>query len=101
MIYAFISLIVLAVAGIGFLVLKYYKPSFGKNSAKKIGGVKGEEFWLNLIKDNPKNPYPYKKLGEWYIEQGQKDFALKTFKYALKLDPKDGNLRRRLAELTK
>ena len=100
MIYIFGTLIVVALAGISYVVLKYYKPNFGKKNAK-IGGLKGEEFWLNLIQDNPKNPYPYKKLGEWYVENKQKADAAEVLRHALKLDPKDGNIKRRLAELEK
>lgn len=48
-----------------------------------------ETYWINLLKHEPHNSYPYKKLGEIYT--GREDFkeARIVLKHALKLDPSD------------
>ncbi|MDX1608453.1 MAG: hypothetical protein R3251_04560 [Candidatus Spechtbacterales bacterium] len=101
MAYFYTALILLATTGIGYVVFKYYNPLdvVRRRNNAKIGGIKGEEFWLNLIKDNPKNPYPYKKLGEWYARNNQQNEAIEVLAYAVKLDPSDGNVKKQLADL--
>lgn len=101
MVYVFGILIFIATAAIAFFVFKYYNPlKFFKNRKEsKIGGLKGEDFWLNLIKENPKNPYPYKKLGEWYAQNNKQREAIEVLAYAVKLDPSDGNVKKQLADL--
>lgn len=68
-----------------------------------LGAIKSEEhnedFWIGLIEKDPENPYLYKKLGEFYVSQGKRQFARETFQYALKLSPDDENIKERLKEV--
>lgn len=48
-----------------------------------------EEFWLGILRQNPKNPHPYKRLGEIYMQQGLYEEAEAVFAYALKHNAKD------------
>jgi len=59
---------------------------------------RGESFWIGLIESDPNNPYLYKKLGEFYMTQGKRQFARETFQYALKLSPDDESIKERLKE---
>lgn len=59
----------------------------------------GEEYWVSLIKSDPGNPAYYKELGEWYMYNNNKDYAIKTLEYAVKLDPKDKRIRKYLGGL--
>lgn len=60
---------------------------------------RGEDFWIGLIESDPNNPYLYKKLGEFYMSQGKRQFARETFQYALKLSPDDESIKERLKEV--
>lgn len=66
------------------------------NAFMKKDGFKNEGFWISLIQNNPQNPYPYKKLGELYLQNDRKAYAKETFAYALKLSPKDKTIQRQL-----
>jgi tetratricopeptide (TPR) repeat protein len=155
--YAFGAIIVLAVAGIAFIVLRrlpeyggdadqganvpmgvsprlalfagldsvsramrtvkmpslaVFRPSLPEREEHKsvsamkhvsLGAIRsderGEDFWIGLIESDPNNPYLYKKLGEFYIGQGKRQFARETFQYALKLSPDDESIKERLKEV--
>lgn len=58
-----------------------------------------EQYWLDVLKHDSGSAYPYKKLGEIYM--ARKDFreARSVFKYALKLDPMDGEAISKIEEL--
>lgn len=58
-----------------------------------------EEYWINLLKHDHGNVYPYKKLGEIYYAREDFSEARSVLKYALKLDPSDEETRARLNEL--
>lgn len=62
-------------------------------------GEKGEQFWIEVIKSDPQNPHPYKKLGEWYLENNKDKFAIETFEYAARLDPDDAQIKEYLQNL--
>lgn len=105
----------LAVAGIVFLVFKYHNPIKQRKLKKRNNETKiesedqkpkeekrreeTEDTWLGLIKMNPKNPLPYKKLGEYYARNNQIQYAVKTWEHALKLNPKDEALREKLKKI--
>lgn len=69
------------------------------NAFMKKDGFKNEGFWISLIQNNPHNPYPYKKLGELYLQNDKKGYAKETFAYALKLAPKDKTIQRQLEKV--
>ncbi|MBI2462628.1 MAG: hypothetical protein HYV65_00040 [Candidatus Spechtbacteria bacterium] len=48
-----------------------------------------EEFWLSVLRQNPHNPHPYKKLGEIYMNRGEYHEAKAAFVYVLKRNPDD------------
>lgn len=58
-----------------------------------------EDFWINLIKSNPQNAYPYKKLGELYEEDQKLKEAREAFRYALRLSPSDKSIQEHLRTL--
>lgn len=58
-----------------------------------------EQYWLRIIKEEPKSAYPYKKLGEIYLAREDFHEARSSFKYALKLDPADKEALVKLEEL--
>lgn len=62
-------------------------------------GAGGEEYWIGLIKSDSGNPTYYKRLGEWYMYNNNKDYAIKTLEYAVKLDPGDKKIRKYLGGL--
>ncbi len=100
MYYLFVSLIVLASGGIIAFVWKYYGKVIAKHIKKVLRIERNEEFWIGLIEHNPQNPYPYKKLGEWYAKNGHKYYAIETLKYAAKLNPRDMEVWEKLKELS-
>lgn len=51
-----------------------------------------EEYWLNVIKQDRKSFYPYKKLGEIYFAREDFREARAVLKYATKLDPNDSEV---------
>jgi hypothetical protein len=48
-----------------------------------------EDYWINLLKHDSTNAYPYKKLGEIYAAREDFKEARAVLKYALKLDKGD------------
>ncbi|MFY9458003.1 MAG: hypothetical protein WAP23_03720 [Candidatus Spechtbacterales bacterium] len=66
---------------------------------KDGGGEFDEQYWLGIIKEEPKSAYPYKKLGEIYLIREDFREARSSFQYALKLDPSDKEAVARLTEL--
>lgn len=63
------------------------------------GGQFDEKYWLDIVREEPKSVYPYKKLGEIYLAREDFREARSSFKYALKLDPADKEAVARLTEL--
>lgn len=115
MMYLFLVLIALSTGGIIFLV--FNKLTLHELTLDKIGNIfshkvfkksaedsevfsmKTEDYWIGLIKSNPGNPVYYKRLGEWYMYNNSKDYAIKTLEYALMLDPKDKKIKKYLGGL--
>lgn len=79
------------------------RPSISAMKHVSLGSIRsderGEDFWIGLIENEPENPYLYKKLGEFYVSQGKRQFARETFQYALKLSPDDESIKQRLKEV--
>ena len=79
------------------------RPSVSAMKHVSLGAIRsderGEDFWIGLIENEPDNPYLYKKLGEFYVSQGKRQFARETFQYALKLSPDDESIKQRLKEV--
>lgn len=63
------------------------------------GGEFDEQYWLDIIKAEPKSGYPYKKLGEIYLAREDFREARSSLKYALRLDPADKEAVVKLEEL--
>jgi len=112
MFYIFTFLIALSLGGI--LFLGFRKFSFRnlvggargvfarrkrlKEDNKNIVSFETEEYWIDLIASDLKNPEHYKRLGEWYM-YNNKEYAIKTFEHAVKLDPKDKKILKHLDNL--
>ena len=48
-----------------------------------------EQYWLDVLKEDPKSVYPYKKLADIYIAREDFREARYLLKHALRLDPTD------------
>lgn len=106
MFYIFLFIIAIAAFGIADLVYKkrfneflhmFILQSFNalfSTTIKKFNFRKmaDEDFWLKRIKKNPNNANHYKKLGEWYAENNNKEYAIQTLEYAVKLNPSNKKL---------
>lgn len=76
------------------------KENMGSFVALNDGdGEFDEQYWLGIIKEEPKSVYPYKKLGEIYLAREDFREARSSFKYAVKLDPADKEAAAKLEEL--
>ena len=71
----------------------------GVSSPKPVDSEVDEQYWIDVLKQDPRSPFPYKRLGEIYAARGDYKEARATFKYALRLDPRDGELVEKLEEL--
>jgi len=58
-----------------------------------------EQFWLGVLRQNPRNPHPYKRLGQIYMEQGEHKEARAALAYALKRNPDDWETEKWLKDL--
>jgi len=89
-------------------VVEYRKLKTGKDSAKydfsevelntlgyQLMGIEKTKDAIEIFKLNvemfPKAGNPYDSLGEAYLKDGQKDLALRNYKKAVELDPKNAN----------
>ena len=51
-----------------------------------------EQYWLNVLKEDSKSVYPYKKLADIYIAREDFREARYLLKHALRLDPTDAEM---------
>lgn len=58
-----------------------------------------ENYWIRVLKEDVKSPYPYKKLGEIYLARGYFKEAREVLRRALKFSPDDGEVKAKLEEL--
>lgn len=58
-----------------------------------------EEFWLGILRQNPHNAHPYKKLGEIYLNKGAYKEAQASLAFALRKSPEDKDVMALLAQL--
>ena len=58
-------------------------------SLRTQGGKLDEQYWLGILKQDPRSSYPYKKLGEIYIARQDFHEARSVLKHALRLEPLD------------
>ena len=63
------------------------------------GGKLDEQYWLDILKQDPQSVYPYKKLGEIYTAREDFHEARLVLKHALQLDPSDKEAQVRMEEL--
>lgn len=55
-----------------------------------------EKYWIGVLKQDPTSSFTYKKLGEIYIARGDFKEARTVLKYAVKLDPEDEEIAKKL-----
>lgn len=60
-----------------------------------------ERQMVEKIASNPKDISLYKKLGEYYWELKNFDYAKECFKQVMKLNPRDKNIRQKMKEMEK
>lgn len=58
-----------------------------------------ENYWIRVLKEDEKNPYPYKKLGEIYLARGYFKEAREVLRCALKINPEDLEAKAKFEEL--
>lgn len=58
-----------------------------------------ENYWIRVLKEDAKSPYPYKKLGEIYLARGYFKEAREVLRCALKLNPEDLETKAKFEEL--
>ena len=116
MLYIFLIIIAFASFGIANLIYRKqfdkslfkfiaekFRIVFSKNEKRfkqfKVRKTKDEDFWLQSIKKAPKKVRNYKRLGEWYLENNNKDYAIQTLEYVAKISPNDKKLAGMLKKL--
>jgi len=48
-----------------------------------------EQYWIDILKNEPQSAYPYKKLGEIYVAREDFRAARTVLRHAIRLDPED------------
>lgn len=61
--------------------------------------IPAEKIFVDIISHNPKNVDAYEELGNMYLHADQREQALETLKFALRLSPGDASIYVSLAEL--
>lgn len=60
-----------------------------------------EEFWLGVLRQNPRNPHPYKRLAEIYMQRGEHAEARAALAYVLRRNPQDEEAARWMQDVRK
>lgn len=82
--------------------LKKNSEESGKISVSSMGEsnpVFDEQYWLDVLKQNPKSAYPYKKLSAIYLDNEDFSSARSMLRYALKIEPDDKEIKQKIESL--
>lgn len=79
------------------LSLNYFKKLKRRRPEIELSPIEKE--CIKLIKKDPSNTDAYRKLGDYYLEEGNLKDARLTFQQILKLSPEDENAKEKLREI--